>query len=741
MGRLNALAAILLLLDPAPAAATETTQPIPARDDPHTVEVATAPSVPAVWAVDPTEPGDDLPARGHSVFDAIFSVHKNGAADYELPFPFTALIKKIESNLNKGDRAQSRLRQVLIPMGRSLQRHAAAPDYFKHPRIVVAVDSAFADPGLVPVKDRLFLGYQQKANIIEVISYNEDGGRFEFQIVRNYAENSNPRVFYARRQVCVSCHQNGAPMFSVAAWSETAANPNVSRRLYDEHSSYNGIPIDRSALDAFAVDAASDRANLFSVYQRLWREGCGDDTQGSRQCRAAAFTAMLQYRLTGRTQFDTRSVQYREHFLDPFTDNWGQRWPGGIKVPNPDLPNRDPLSSPASLSARLDPLVLRPPLEIWSLTRPSDVEPMIKGIAEFLPERGVRELDTYLFERGRPTAAAGRLTGTCELRAKQTTGSAYRISFDCQPLQDARRGFSMEGRIYTRGHQVTDGVIDVLRLNSGERVSRLKISGGGLAFEHGSWQVDLDLFQQPSGLHARLPNGSAVRLRLRWAHAGAGQSTSDPVSGNSMLSGVAVLFTIEDFARVHRAIDELKNAKGNETFSSNALHGARAMRSLLARLGMGTAGQACCTGAATIPRARVDDGGLTGLSADTAGFQVLQPFFQYCAGCHQSPATFPPNFLSGDPGQVRHSLANCAQRIWYRLGMWDVPAPQRPKSPMPPITTLGSGDVSAQQWVQSDGLIRLRSYIAAVLDVQNIDTESLITRDYKTLRECASHAG
>ena len=82
------------------------------------------------------------------------------------------------------------VKQVLIPLGRSLQRNAGAPDFFRYPRVVAAVDAEAADSSGMPLKDRLFLGYHEKAAIIEVISYNEAAGRFEFQVVKDWSTGS-----------------------------------------------------------------------------------------------------------------------------------------------------------------------------------------------------------------------------------------------------------------------------------------------------------------------------------------------------------------------------------------------------------------------------------------------------------------------------------------------------------------------------------------------------------------------
>src|SRR5882672_6163472 len=102
------------------------------------------------WAVDPRGAGESLPPVGRSLFD--FLVRDGGVA--RVPFPFEALTREIDSRLGcaglsraapKG-RSNSAVetscfKRVLIPLGRSLQRSAPAPEFFKYPRVVVAVES------------------------------------------------------------------------------------------------------------------------------------------------------------------------------------------------------------------------------------------------------------------------------------------------------------------------------------------------------------------------------------------------------------------------------------------------------------------------------------------------------------------------------------------------------------------------------------------------------------------------
>jgi hypothetical protein len=138
------------------------------------------------WSADPKSPGGNLPVQGRSLFDRLIG-------DEPVPFPFSALVEKIA-------RHSPNPKIALVPLGRSLQRTASAPDFFAFPRFIVAADTDPAAAGIT-LKDRLFLGYNEKAAIIEVISYNDDAARFEFQVVKDYRDSAQPKVFYANRAV------------------------------------------------------------------------------------------------------------------------------------------------------------------------------------------------------------------------------------------------------------------------------------------------------------------------------------------------------------------------------------------------------------------------------------------------------------------------------------------------------------------------------------------------------------
>lgn len=315
----------------------------------------------------------DLPAIGRSRFDELV-----GAAP--VPYPFSRLVAKINAQMQTDAGGLPPLKVTLIPLGRSLQRDAGAPDFFSFPRMVAAADGENKS-GYAPLKDRLFLGFHEKGEVVEVISYNDAAGRFEFQVVRDYRAGSKPNVFYARRSLCLACHQNAAPIFARPLWDETPANPAIARRLKDAGRDFYGVKLTGTDI-AYFIDNATDRANLFSVWQSLWQQGCGTGEGGDR-CRLQAFAAALDYARFGRLPAADASPALAR--------NWKRLWPHGLAIPNPDLPNRDPLAVLPEAANPLtnDPLHLRSPLEIW---RTPDPTAFIVGLSGMLDRRALQQL-------------------------------------------------------------------------------------------------------------------------------------------------------------------------------------------------------------------------------------------------------------------------------------------------------------------------------------------------------------
>jgi hypothetical protein len=268
----------------------------------------------ASWAFASLEQGPDLPPVGSSLFDKIFSQ----GSQYDVPYPIGRLTQK----LNQLD---ADLVHTLLPFSRSLQRpHDLSYDPLLNPRLVL---TSLKDHASI-TRGQLYLGYVKAKDQLEVISYNDEAGRFEFQIVTDYSR--NPRVYYVNRGKCVSCHQAQAPIFSTPSWSDTSlgvmgemittklglgsnsasGRREATRQLFGELGSD-----DNAAVFDFLVRAGAQLA----VDDRVWKEGCGSDLE----CRLG----LLLHTLAPRSNYTEKAYAHAQKVIassglrDQFTFN------------------------------------------------------------------------------------------------------------------------------------------------------------------------------------------------------------------------------------------------------------------------------------------------------------------------------------------------------------------------------------------------------------------------------------
>ena len=325
----------------------------------------------------------DLPPAGtRSLFDHLVAQNDG------LPYPFEKLVKLVQDQHPQGELPV----HVMIPNGRSLLKGLAD---FRHPRSLIAADFEVANKaggvGLRP-RGQLFMGFVENAHEIEVLSYNEAAGRFEFQLVQNYCAGCVPRIVYAQRAICTTCHQGGGPIFPQRPWNETNGQPDIAEAIMAARGSnkpYLSLPIKNRLASPERFDQLTDEGNFMSVTQRIWLDGCGAN---GIACRRTLLTLALMYR-DSPGSFDTNQ---------PLANNLRQlqsvSFPKqGIDVPESDLFNRDPLGERRgikgwwhalstreirfgegalnnedlaafdrlpTLPSRLDPLTVRPPKQI-----------------------------------------------------------------------------------------------------------------------------------------------------------------------------------------------------------------------------------------------------------------------------------------------------------------------------------------------------------------------------------------
>lgn len=283
----------------------------------------------------------DLPPEGtRSLFDH-FAAQNNG-----VPYPFSKLVEALTAMHPEGKPPVV----VMIPDGRSLLKGQAN---FEKPRVLVAAD--FQAPNTpaalgVNMRGQMFLGFTEVADEIEVLSYNEAAGRFEFQLVQDYAPNGTRKLVYAKRQICLTCHQGGAPIFSQRPWNETNASSGTIEAMLtarkaaglDPHS-YLGLPTTTELDSPERYDELTDVGNFFAATQKLWLDGCGPGSEGIA-CRKLMFKLALQFK-TDPGLFNAEGPQ-AERLRDMQKLSLADTQ---ITVPESDLVNRDPMAQKAGL--------------------------------------------------------------------------------------------------------------------------------------------------------------------------------------------------------------------------------------------------------------------------------------------------------------------------------------------------------------------------------------------------------
>ncbi|HUR40882.1 MAG TPA: hypothetical protein VM240_06895 [Verrucomicrobiae bacterium] len=287
----------------------------------------------------------DLPPEGtRSLFDHLIAQNES------LPYPFEKLVALVQAQDPEGRPPVA----LLIPRGRSLLKAQAD---FARPRVLLAADAHAPNTAAalgVAARGQLFFGFVEDAAEIEVISYNEAAGRFEFQLVQDYREGGVPRIVYARRAVCTTCHQGGAPIFPQRPWSETNAQPAIAARISDARgpAPYMTVPVAVPLAVPERFDELTDVGNFIPVAQRIWLDGCGEGA-GGRACRREMLRLAVDFAIEPGA-FDGGTVAGKLRELQ------AAAWPaGGIGVPDGDLRNRDPLAERPSTRAWLRDLVSR----------------------------------------------------------------------------------------------------------------------------------------------------------------------------------------------------------------------------------------------------------------------------------------------------------------------------------------------------------------------------------------------
>jgi hypothetical protein len=641
------------------------------------------------------DPGSNRPSEGRSYFDLVFSKRTGNGYSYDIPFPLEKLTEKLSSysglSLNSTDRPG--LVGAIFPMGRSLQRNAAVQGltniqnnvpYFQFPRVVLGIDGETAAPLKLNLKNKLFTGYNEKAEILEVISYNENLGRYEYQIVNDYAYGKIPKVRYANRPVCLSCHQNQAPIFSKAPWSESNANPAVARELSNvlKSNQYHGFSTEIDQIITNRFDTATDQANLLIAYQKIWRDLCSDP-----DCRRNVFKYILLYRLTGRA--NNGLPDEFSAWSKSFEQNWQVRWPKGLAVLSADIPNRDPfkdistageqlssgaisgvnlktvsdLLSASRIPAEFEPLVQRKPGEIWT---DSASERIIRGLGKEFTQSDISLFDRWLSRNTSHPAVT--LNSKCrieeieggrsvECRSADSNGFNFSVFYKANSIETSVNAFSFNASNLKENSSTVLAKIEqknskiIFYLKTFPEKYSLRSAGGFLvspiSVDIGTGEARLSLYNQENEINLlaeqampSLVKGAFSRVNIMNVLAG----RLDPALAAS-----------EDLRR-----EGLPLTVDSENFSDDP-------------------------------------------ADSTPGFALIK---NNCRECHQNSEGAPPNFL-GAPSdnlsdkELCRRIEVCVPRMLYRLKMRRCQPDDLAgkKNPMPPDFFLNSHKISKDSWM------------------------------------------
>ncbi len=604
------------------------------------------------------ETGPDLPPHGRSLFDRLFP---SGP-----PFPFEALLDALAAAIGQPPSSASGplpagIAATLIPTGRSLQRHASDQP-LRFPRAVIAIDG---DAGAAPqpqLRDRLFIGYQPSTAQLEVISWNPQSVRFEFQLVDDYRAGGEPRVRYAHRRLCLACHQNLGPIFSAAPWDESTDNQHVAARLRGFGERFYGLPVGAINNAAVLLDNATDRANRLPLRAALWRELCGAPGAARRRCRAAWLGRMLEYRLSRTSEFATYTEDFVEHFLPRAQRNWNRQWPQGLVVPDPDIANRDPQRD-AELFPALDPLRPRMPLEYWHWSQ-DGAGRAVRELAADLPRDLLQRVDRALAERAKKLPA---------LRAECHSLSDYRrVGWRLREL-DCDGDFSLRGQFRWRPDgSGEDGEIAHLGLPGMEPRVRLQAPAAGGHFAP-VWR--------DSPWHLRLaPGRLAAALQVE--------------------EGFARLLLRSDALAQQQALENMSRRVGgpldDPAWQPRALL-AELLGALLEPPPKAPAEVEFAAPPQAVERPPIE-------APDWA-----RPLVEHCADCHAGNGhdnaalasggrELPPRLFTADAAQTALRLRACAAQIRARLVQWRAPATARQRTPMPPAVAVGGDFADGAAW-------------------------------------------
>jgi len=339
------------------------------------------------------------------------------------------------------------------------------------------------------------------------------------------------------------------------------------------------------------------------------------------------------------------------------------------------------------------------------------MDQLVGGSAEFVAASDRQRLEAAL--AARPVQVV-RHESPCRFEIR-----ASRWSVRCQPAA-GETGVQLTATL-----EITRGKV------SGGRLERLTLAAGGALNS-----VALSNVTPASGEHVALVPDS----RARGADGNPLTRIAFRISSNDAAAGSVTVDFRQEFPFVQKTImDMAEGPDGATLFGARPFPREQLFAALFSRLGA-QAVAACCQSADQLPPPHLEVPAVAPGSSATMPMETsLQGFYPYCAACHQSAETFPPNFLSGNATQVAAQLHQCAPRLYVRLTMADLTPEQRDKTPMPPESLLPAFATNSAGWRSSPARAALLAQVGDWLKAETgqlPNLSQLLASGYEALRPC-----
>ncbi|MEO8325170.1 MAG: hypothetical protein ABI618_04925, partial [Nitrospirota bacterium] len=396
-------------------------------------------------------------------------------------------------------------------------------------------------------------------------------------------------------------------------------------------------------------------------------------------------------------------------------------------------PSLRPRNHLALFHPLMDPATPRPALSTWTFS-PDDAFSLIQlmtGLSNFFSAADIHQLDQQLVTLGQQQHnQVIDFHSHCHTTIHANSESGVHLKMECNPSSASQveevQSFSLIGRLSFDHGQFQTGTISQLQIGQEEEHAHVTIHDASFRKEDTRGILTLRLTQYPSGLHARTNDGNLIQsIDLTWD-----MPPPEPgVPQESTVVSKATLKTLSDFSLVQKAVQTIREEtlKGQTDVLAYApFRRGKLLATLFQYLGL-PEGIWCCESQQNFPPVVLDahPSHITLADNTTTPSTPLHLLVKYCGDCHHGVDPAPPNFLHGSLDQIGENLAQCVERMYVRLSMWDVAPAQRGLSPMPPATALPRLANGSTHWPQQEEARLLKQYFLKLLEEQGKSPPSI----------------